>query len=81
MKKEPLKEHANRSVTICDTCRTTTIGIQRLVGFKWSEATAQRGGQRKRLFTFRHSGIEALKKIQALRTKLWQQIPGLTSQV
>jgi len=80
--KEALIERANRSVNISAVhAALRRLESKGFVSSRWSEATAQRGGRRKRLFTISNSGIEALKKIQDLRIQLWQQIPGLTFQI
>jgi DNA-binding PadR family transcriptional regulator len=50
-------------------------------GFLKSEmgqATAERGGRRKRIFEATAQGQEALAEIKAVRQKLWSQIPGLS---
>jgi DNA-binding PadR family transcriptional regulator len=42
-------------------------------------STPERGGRRKRFFVLTPAGIHALQDIQALRSKLWQNIPqGVT---
>ena len=43
----------------------------------WSEATAERGGRRKRIFTITKSGIHTLQRVREIRNNLWQQIPNL----
>lgn len=41
------------------------------------EASAERGGKRKRLFKMTNLGREALKASRNLRDQLWDQIPGV----
>ncbi len=41
------------------------------------EATAERGGKRKRLFTVTPYGVKALEATQLLRQQMWNQIPAL----
>jgi len=43
----------------------------------WSEATAERGGRRKRIFTITKNGIHTLQRVRDIRNNLWQQIPNL----
>lgn len=43
----------------------------------WSEATAERGGRRKRLFSITARGVQALEEVRDLRNRLWEQIQGL----
>ena len=52
-----------------------------VVGSRWSEATKQRGGRRKRMFTVSQSGIHALSQVKETRNKLWGQIPGMAGNV
>ena len=80
--KEALAERANRSVNISAVhAALRRLESKGFVSSRWSEATAQRGGRRKKLFTISNSGIEALKKLQDLRVQLWQQIPGLAAPI
>ena len=43
-----------------------------------AEATHERGGRRKRLFTITAAGKEALEINRSLRNDLWDKIPQLT---
>ena len=52
-----------------------------LVESGWSEATAERGGRRKRLFVITAAGENALHQVMDIRLKLWNQIPGLASKL
>jgi len=47
-----------------------------LQSFK-GEATATRGGKRKRLFKITAYGVKALEEIKALREGLWSAIPDV----
>ncbi|MEP2670123.1 MAG: helix-turn-helix transcriptional regulator [Cyclobacteriaceae bacterium] len=42
------------------------------------EATAERGGKRKRYFTITAYGIKALTHTMKVRLQLWQAAPGLS---
>ncbi len=67
------------------TGRTAAIGavhsaLNRLedkgfVESKLAEATAERGGRRKRLFSMTLAGKKALQTSKDLRNNLWDQIP------
>jgi DNA-binding PadR family transcriptional regulator len=46
-----------------------------MVTSKMGEATAERGGRRKRLFTISAYGEQTLLDIQAVRSQLWSQLP------
>ena len=77
---ENLKEQAGRSVNIS----AVHAALRRLEGkgfvkSSWSEATAERGGRRKRLFTITKAGRTALDHVRDTRNRLWGQIPGLSS--
>jgi len=39
-------------------------------------ATPERGGRRKRFFSITSAGYEALRDSQAVRSKLWSQVPS-----
>ena len=47
------------------------------VSSRMGEATQERGGRRKRLFTVSVAGQKALKGAKALRNRLWQLIPDI----
>ena len=44
----------------------------------WSEASAARGGRRKRIFEITQSGRDTLDQVRSMRNKLWDQIPGIS---
>jgi len=46
-----------------------------MVNSRMGEATAERGGRRKRLFTVTAYGRQTLQDIQAVRTHLWNLLP------
>lgn len=75
---EELKKQTERSVNIS----AVHAALRRLEekGFTksdWSEATAERGGRRKRLFTITQSGQRVLNQTKEVRDNLWNQIPNL----
>lgn len=79
---EELEEQAGRSVNIS----AVHAALRRLEskGFaksEWSEATAERGGRRKRLFTITKGGRVALEHMRDTRVKLWGQIPGFSPNI
>jgi DNA-binding PadR family transcriptional regulator len=45
-----------------------------LVRSEMGEATAERGGRRKRLFTVTPAGSRILHEVQAVRRRLWEKI-------
>ncbi|MBC7923374.1 MAG: helix-turn-helix transcriptional regulator, partial [Ferruginibacter sp.] len=45
-----------------------------LVGSRMGEATPERGGRRKRLFTVTPAGSRLLHQVRAVRTNLWERI-------
>ncbi len=72
-------EQANRKVNIS----AVHAALRRLeekgyVKSSWSEASEKRGGRRKRIFSIRSKGVQALEKNRDLRIKLWNNIPGLS---
>ena len=48
---------------------------------EWSEATAERGGRRKRLFSISKAGRLALEQSRDVYVKLWDQIPGFSPNI
>lgn len=46
-----------------------------LVHSRFGEATAERGGRRKRLFTVSLAGEQALREARRIRNDLWEGIP------
>ncbi len=47
------------------------------ISSKMGEATAVRGGRRKRLYTVTNRGKEALQAAKEIRDQLWQAVPKL----
>lgn len=79
---EALEDQAGRSVNIS----AVHAALRRLeekgfVKSEWSEATAERGGRRKRLFTISNAGRQALEQSRDVYIKLWSQIPGFSANI
>ena len=75
---EALAKEANRSVNIS----AVHAALRRLekkgfVRSDWSEATKERGGRRKRLFSITQEGETALVEIRSIRDRLWGRLPDL----
>ena len=75
---EALAEEAQRSVNIS----AVHAALRRLekkgfVRSGWSEATNERGGRRRRLFTITQEGETALIEIRSIRDRLWGRLPNL----
>jgi len=49
-----------------------------LLKSEMGQATAERGGRRKRLFEATVKGEQAIETIKAIRQKLWSKIPRLS---
>jgi PadR family transcriptional regulator PadR len=80
------------SVRICELLtqyaqRTVKLGVvhavlnrletKGLVKSELGEATASRGGKRKRFYTLSTAGKVSLVRAKEIRDQLWQQIPNL----
>ena len=79
---DELAEQANRKVNISAVhAALRRLEEKGLIKSHWSEATAERGGRRKRLFTITSAGQEMLEKMRELRMKLWNQIPGFAGKL
>ena len=79
---EEIEQQTGRSVNIS----AVHAALRRLeekgyVNSEWSEATAQRGGRRKRLFSITQAGRAALEQSRDTYLKLWEQIPGMASKI
>ncbi len=77
--REAMKLQANRSVAM----GAVHVGLSRLEekGYLTSslaEATHERGGRRKRLFSITTSGKNVLEENMELRNQLWSTVPELT---
>ncbi len=77
---EALEEEANRSVNISAVhAALRRLESKGFVKSEWSEATAERGGRRKRLFSITQEGSTALAQVRDVRLNLWRQIPGFST--
>ena len=74
--KKEIEEYLDRAVSIgalhTSLRRMTDKGF---VTSRLGEATAERGGKRKRFFTVSETGVELLERAKVDRMKLWQSIP------
>lgn len=76
---EALEEEANRSVNISAVhAALRRLEAKGFVKSDWSEATAERGGRRKRLFSITQEGSRALASVRDTRLNLWRQIPDFS---
>lgn len=76
--KNEIKNQTGRNATLS----TTHVTLSRLEekGFLEShlgDATGERGGKRKRLFTITASGVRVLEDARNWREKLWSAIPNV----
>ena len=79
---EELEQQTGRSVNISAVhAALRRLEEKKFVKSDWSQATAERGGRRKRLFTITQNGQAALNKLKETRNRLWNQIPDLGSQL
>ncbi|MEM1120707.1 MAG: PadR family transcriptional regulator [Bacteroidota bacterium] len=73
---EELERQTGRSVNISAVhAALRRLADKGFVKSEWSEATAERGGRRKRLFAITHEGQTILNKVKETRNRLWDQIP------
>lgn len=77
--REAMKSQANRSVAM----GAVHVGLSRLeekgyLKSSLAEATHERGGRRKRLFSITTSGKRALEENMELRNQLWSTVSALT---
>jgi PadR family transcriptional regulator PadR len=75
--KQELTERLNKSISV--SALQTALRRLEDKGFlisKFGEATAVRGGKRKRYFKITAFGIKTLKETQELRMEMWQAIPN-----
>ena len=47
---------------------------------EFGEATAKRGGKRKRIYAITTSGAKVLRQIRQVRADLWQQVPEIIAE-
>ncbi|SDJ85543.1 Transcriptional regulator PadR-like family protein [Catalinimonas alkaloidigena] len=76
--KDELESQTGRAVTLS----TVHAALMRLeekgyVRSRFGGATEERGGRPKRLFQVTIAGKHALEESQALRNRMWQQIPKI----
>jgi len=75
--KEEIETKLNRKVSV-GAMRTALSRLEKKGYLKseFGEATAERGGKRKRFFKVTKSGKEALEQVMENRQKLWGSIPS-----
>jgi DNA-binding MarR family transcriptional regulator len=72
---EALNKHLGRPVSLGAVHRTMQrLEEKELVSSRFGEASAERGGRRKRLFTVTMAGEHALREARRVRTELWDGI-------
>ncbi len=77
---EELEKQTGRSVNISAVhAALRRLEAKKMVKSDWSQATTERGGRRKRLFTITQVGQTALNQLKETRNRLWNQIPDLGS--
>ncbi|HLL96934.1 MAG TPA: helix-turn-helix transcriptional regulator [Spirosoma sp.] len=73
---EELGQRLDRPLSLGMVHRTMQrLEEKRLVQSQMGEATAERGGRRKRLYRVTAAGEQALKESRRLRNELWTAIP------
>ncbi len=74
---EELSRRAERPMVLGVVHRTMQrLEEKGLVVSRFGEATAERGGRRKRLFTVTATGERALQEARRIRNELWAGIPA-----
>ncbi len=76
--KEEIENRMNRKVSV-GAMRTALNRLEKkgLLKSEFGEATAVRGGKRKRYFKVTPHGKEALEHVMNTRKKLWEDIPSI----
>ncbi len=76
--KEEIENRLKRKVSV-GAMRTALNRLEKKGYLKseFGEATAERGGKRKRFFKVTRSGKEALEQVMETRKKLWGAIPSI----
>jgi len=73
---EELSRRLERPLSLGAVHRTMQrLEEKRLVHSRFGEATPERGGRRKRLFTVTPAGQQALQDARTIRNDLWAAIP------
>lgn len=73
---EEIERRMERSMSIGAIHRTMQrLEEKGLVKSRFGEATSERGGRRKRLFTATPAGERSLLEARAIRNELWADIP------
>lgn len=77
--REEIKESSGRSVAMgAIHSALNRLEEKEFLKSELAEATHERGGRRKRLFTITAAGKEALEHNRFLRNSLWDKIPQLS---
>lgn len=72
---EALAERLGRPMSLGVVHRTMQrLEEKKLVSSRFGEASAERGGRRKRLFTVTMAGEQALREARRIRNELWDGI-------
>lgn len=76
--KEEIEKRLNRKVSV-GAMRTALNRLEKkgLLRSEFGEATAIRGGKRKRYFRVTHLGKTALEQVMETRKQLWEAIPPM----
>ncbi|MFK7808907.1 MAG: PadR family transcriptional regulator [Saprospiraceae bacterium] len=75
---EAYKDHMKKSISISAVHAVLSrLEKKGLIESSMGEATAERGGRRKRIFEGTEKGREVILDIRASRQKLWSLIPNL----
>jgi len=73
---EELSHRLERPMSLGAIHRTMQrLEEKKLVQSRFGDATAERGGRRKRLFTLTADGEQAVKEARRIRNELWAGIP------
>ncbi len=76
---EAYEKHMGKSISISAIHAVLSrLEKKGLIKSEMGEATAERGGRRKRIFEATSKGTEVILEIKASRQKLWNLIPKLT---
>ena len=76
--KEEIERRLNRKVSV-GAMRTALSRLEKkgLLESEFGEATAVRGGKRKRYFKVTRAGKETLEQVMDNRKKMWDSIPSI----